>query len=106
MDKYEYLSGEDLNYKPSTVEQAKFDYSSSSKFFEETEKYWRYKQRAVKSNKNKNATPNDDESFDLEKAYNEIEEMDKKIDDRFFFVSSGKHLYNFSNFLNLKYFFW
>ena len=33
MDKYEYLSGEDLNYKPSTVEQAKFDYLSSSKFF-------------------------------------------------------------------------
>ena len=26
LDKYEYLTGEDLNYKPSTVEQAKFDY--------------------------------------------------------------------------------
>ena len=31
--KYEYLTGEDLNYKPSTVEQAKFDYSPLSKFF-------------------------------------------------------------------------
>ena len=33
LDKYEYLTGEDLNYKPSTVEKAKFDYSSLSKFF-------------------------------------------------------------------------
>ena len=33
LDKYEYLTGEDLNYKPSTVEQAKFDYSPLSKFF-------------------------------------------------------------------------
>ena len=34
MDKYEYLTGEDLNYKPSTVEQSKFDYSPLSKFFD------------------------------------------------------------------------
>ena len=33
LDKYEYLTGEDLDYKPSTVEQAKFDYSPLSKFF-------------------------------------------------------------------------
>ena len=33
LDKNEYLTGEDLNYKPSTVEQAKFDYSPLSKFF-------------------------------------------------------------------------
>ena len=32
LDKYEYLTGEDLNYKPSTVEQAKFGYSPLSKF--------------------------------------------------------------------------
>ena len=32
LDKYEYLTSEDLNYKPSTVEQAKFDYSLLSKF--------------------------------------------------------------------------
>ena len=34
LDKYEYLTGEDLNYKPSTVEQAKFDYSPLSTFFD------------------------------------------------------------------------
>ena len=33
LDKCEYLTGEDLDYKPSTVEQAKFEYSSLSKFF-------------------------------------------------------------------------
>ena len=33
MDKYEYLTGEDLNNKPITVEQAKFDYSPLNKLF-------------------------------------------------------------------------
>ena len=33
LGKYEYLTDEDLNYKVSTVEQAKFDYSPLSKFF-------------------------------------------------------------------------
>ena len=32
LDKYEYLTGEDLGLKPSTVEQAKFEYSPLSKF--------------------------------------------------------------------------
>ena len=33
MDKYEYLIGEDLGSKPSTVEQAKFEYSPLDKIF-------------------------------------------------------------------------
>ena len=33
LDKYEYLTGEDLNYKLGTVEQAIFDYSPLNKFF-------------------------------------------------------------------------
>ena len=54
LDKYEYLTGKDLNYKPSTVDQAKLDYSPLSNFFnkgleeeeekktfEKTQKYWR-----------------------------------------------------------------
>ena len=32
-DKYEYLTGEDLGLKPSTVEQAKFEYSPLGKVF-------------------------------------------------------------------------
>ena len=33
MDKYEYLTGEDLGLKPSTVEQAKFEFSPLGKIF-------------------------------------------------------------------------
>ena len=33
LDKYEYLTGEDLGLKPSTVEQAKFEYSPLSSVF-------------------------------------------------------------------------
>ena len=61
------------------------------------------KQLKIIENKNFNSN---DESFDLEKAYNEIEEMDKKIGyRRFAFVGSGNHCYNFFNFSNLKDFF-
>ena len=62
LDKYEYLTGEDLNYKPSTVEQAKFDYSPLSKYFnkgleedkkrrtfKETKKYRKQKQKQLKA---------------------------------------------------------
>ena len=33
MDKYEYLTGEDLDYKPDTAEQAIFEYSPLGKVF-------------------------------------------------------------------------
>ena len=33
LDKYELLSGEDLNLKPKTIEQAKFEYSPLGKIF-------------------------------------------------------------------------
>ena len=33
LDKYEYLTGEDLGLKPTTVEQAKFEYSPLGKIF-------------------------------------------------------------------------
>ena len=33
MDKYEYLTGEDLRYKPGVVAQAKFEYSPLGKVF-------------------------------------------------------------------------
>ena len=52
LDKYEYLTGEDLNYKPSTVEQAKFDYSPLSKFFNKGLKEEDKKERLLKKLKN------------------------------------------------------
>ena len=33
LDKYEYLTGEDLGLKPNTVEQARFEYSPLGKIF-------------------------------------------------------------------------
>ena len=33
LDKYEYLTGEDLGLKPSTIEQTKFEYSPFGKTF-------------------------------------------------------------------------
>ena len=33
LGKYEYLSGEDLGYKPSVIEQAKFEYSPLCEIF-------------------------------------------------------------------------
>ena len=51
LDKYEYLTGEDLNYKPSTVQQAKFDYSSLGKFFNKGLKEEDKKRRTFKETK-------------------------------------------------------
>ena len=34
LDKYEYLTGEDLGLKPSTIEQTKFEYSQLGQIFE------------------------------------------------------------------------
>ena len=33
LDKYKYLTGKDLGLKPSTIEQAKFEYSPLGKIF-------------------------------------------------------------------------
>ena len=33
LDKYEYLTGEDLGYKPDIVQKAKFEYSPSGQIF-------------------------------------------------------------------------
>ena len=33
LDKYKYLTGEDLDLEPSTVKQARFEYSPLGKFF-------------------------------------------------------------------------
>ena len=33
LDKYEYLTGEDLDLKPNTIEQARFEYSPLGKIF-------------------------------------------------------------------------
>ena len=54
--KYEYLTGEDLGYRPSVLEQTKFDYSPLGKVF------------------NKGLDDKDDEKEGLLKKLNNIEE--------------------------------
>ena len=50
--RYEYLTGEDLGYKPSVVEQAKFDYSPLGKIFNGKLKEEEKKEGLLKSVKN------------------------------------------------------
>ena len=52
MDKYENWTGGDLSYRPSTVEQAKFDYSSLSKSFNKRLKEENKKEGLLKRLKN------------------------------------------------------
>ena len=50
--RYEYLTGEDLGYKPSVVEQTKFDYSPLGKIFNEGLTEGDKEERLLKSAKN------------------------------------------------------
>ena len=50
--RYEYLTGEDLGYKPSVVEQTKFDYSTLGKIFNEGLTEGDKEERLLKSAKN------------------------------------------------------
>ena len=52
LDKYEYLTGEDLRLKPSTFEQAKFEYSPLGKFFNKGLKEDKKKEEFLKRLKN------------------------------------------------------
>ena len=54
--RYEYLTGEDLRYKPSVVEQAKFDYSPLGKIFNKglTEEHKKGLLKSVKKIEDKN----------------------------------------------------
>ena len=52
LDKYEYLTGEDLGLKPSTVEQAKFEYSPLGKIFNKGLSEDDKKERLLKKIKN------------------------------------------------------
>ena len=63
LDKYEYLTGEDLGLKPSTVEQGKFEYSPLVKVFnkglsEEVKKEGLFKEIKILKVKNDNQSKN------------------------------------------------
>ena len=52
LDKYEYLTGEDLGLKPSTVQQARSEYSPLSKFLNKRLKEEEKKEGSLKILKN------------------------------------------------------
>ena len=51
LDKYEYFTGEDLGLKPSTIEQAKFEYSPLGKVFDKGLDKEKKKRRAFEETK-------------------------------------------------------
>ena len=70
LDKNEYLTGENLGLKLSTVEQAKFEYSPLGKFFKKGLKEEDKKEGLLKRLKN-----TEDKNEELLKAKNKIENM-------------------------------
>ena len=65
LDKYKYLTGEDLNYKPSTAEQAKLDYSALGMVLTNNAKSKTNKNKVDNQSKqNKNLIYNSQHSFE------------------------------------------
>ena len=123
LDKYEYLTGEDLGLKPSTVEQAKFEYSPLGKIFnkglnEEDKKGGLLKKLKNIEYKNeqllktKNKTENIKEvtefvkkplSLEAKALTEEIRTMKKDVDNRKLIIRGGNNVtYNFSNYKTFK----
>ena len=80
LDKYEYLTGEDLGLKPSTVEKAKFEYSPLGKIFnkglsEDDKKEGLFKR--IKNIENKNLTQLQAIKDQGEKQLKELKNIDK-----------------------------
>ena len=119
LDKYEYLTGEDLGLKPSTVEKAKFEYSPLGKIFnkglsKEDKKEGLFKKLKNIEDKNeqllkiknkaeniKEVTGFVEESFSLEaKALiEEIRTIQKNVDYRKLIIRGGNNVtYDFSNY--------
>ena len=74
MDKYEYLTGKDLGLKPSTVEQARFEYSPLSRVFNKGLKKEEKKEGLLKRLKNI-----EDKNEEQLKAIEDQKEVQTKI---------------------------
>ena len=70
LDKYKYLTGEDLGLRPSTIEQAKFEYSLFIKIFNKGLDKSDQKERLLKRLKNIK-----DKNEELLKAKNKTENI-------------------------------
>ena len=88
LDKYEYLTGEDLGLKPSTVEKAKFEYSPLGMSLK----------KAFKKNEVKSVTKNNKNKNNFTKGYYEFQEM--SIDSKYNRMKEFNKL--FLNFKSVK----
>ena len=124
LDKYELLTGEDLNLMPSTVEQAKFEYSPLGKIFnkglsEEDKKEGLFKRLKNIEDKNekllevKNKTEGNVKevtdfvdqplSFEAKELIEEIKAIQKDVDYRKLKIKGGNNCdYDFSDYKTLK----
>ena len=73
LDKYEYLTGEDLDLKPSTVEKAKFEYSPLSMSINNA--FNRNEAKSVTKNKSDFNYDSNHAFFRFYKGYDEFKEM-------------------------------
>ena len=81
LEKYEYLSGEDLGYKPNVIQKAKFEYSPLGKVFNEGLDKDDKKEgllKRLKSIEGKNKDPLDEIEYQGQKQLNVIKEQGKK----------------------------
>ena len=85
LEKYEYLTGEDLDLKPSTVEQAECEYSSLGKLFnkglDEEDKKDGLLKRLKNIEKNQKSNNNDSDRSNLSSARSESSKKTSTNDD-------------------------
>ena len=124
LDKYELLTGEDLNLKPSTVEQAKFEYSPLGKIFnkglseddkkegllkrlknieDKNEKPLEVKNKANENIKEVTDFVDQPLSFEAKELIEEIKAIQKDVDYRKLKIKGGNNVdYDFSNYKKFK----
>ena len=121
LDKYELLTGEDLGLKPSTIEQAKFEYSPLGKIFNKGLSEDDKKEGVLKRLKNiedKNKVENKVKNKDIievtdfvdqplnskaKELINEIKNIQKNVDYRKLKIRGGNNVdYDFSDYKTFK----
>ena len=121
LDKYEYLTGEDLGLKPNTVEHAKFEYSSLGKIFnkglseeDKNEGLLKRLKNIEDENKVKDKVENKDMkevtdffdqplSFEVRELIKEIKTIQRNVDYRKLKIKGGNtEEYDFSDYKTFK----
>ena len=124
LDKYELLTGEDLGLKPSTIEEAKFEYSTLGKAFnkglseddkkegllkrlrnieDKNEKPLEVKNKANENIKEVTDFVNQPLSFEAKELINEIKAIQKDADYRKLGIRGGYNAdYDFSDYKTFK----